>query len=125
LNLSQITLLHKDFIEEKEPQESHRWRDIDWRVRQLPTYHEWSGEKITFEPKRVAAALVGIALSKYAAGLISLGRAAEIAGLPYEDMIDKLRARGISIRFGPESIEEAEAERKDLLEQFRRSRRRR
>jgi predicted HTH domain antitoxin len=124
--MSQIIPLHKDFIEEKEPQEPHGWTGTDWPVRLLlPTHREWCGEKIAFEPKQVAAALIGLALSKYASGLISLGRAAEIARLPYEDMIDTLRARGIAIRFGPESIEEAESERKDLLEQFKQSRRRR
>ncbi len=61
------------------------------------------------------------ALHSYKQGLISLGRAAEIARLPYDVMIDELERRGISLHFGPESAEKAEQEERRFYEMAKRS----
>jgi len=58
-----------------------------------------------------------MAVAAYWAGEISLGKAAEIAGLCYEDMRELLRDRGVSLRLGPATHEEALAE-IQALEEF-------
>ncbi len=51
-----------------------------------------------------------LAIDLYMGGRISLGRAAELAGLSYDGFWEALRERGLRIRAGPRSLEEAEAE---------------
>ena len=43
-------------------------------------------------------------------GKISLGRAAELAGLSYDEFWEALRERGLKIRVEPKSLEEAKTE---------------
>jgi predicted HTH domain antitoxin len=49
-----------------------------------------------------------VAIYRYQTEEISLGKAAEIAGLYWEDMKDVLIRNGIKPELGPESIEEAQ-----------------
>ncbi|MFQ6059276.1 MAG: UPF0175 family protein [Anaerolineae bacterium] len=59
---------------------------------------------------------VEIAVTAYQAEAISLGKAAEIAGICLEDMKELLRDRGIPLKLGPETKEEALAEIRALEE---------
>ena len=43
---------------------------------------------------------------------ISLGKASQLLGISYPELVDILGAMGVEIRIGPKSIEEAE---KDLI----------
>lgn len=53
-----------------------------------------------------AGALLDLAATLYDGGQISLGRAAEIAGLAYADMMDELGRRGIAtIRLRPGELD--------------------
>ena len=56
---------------------------------------------------------LSLAIDLYISGKVSLGKAAEIAGIPYDDFIDELRKRGIRLIVGPESPEEADKELKE------------
>ena len=47
-----------------------------------------------------------IALELYREGLISLGKAAEIAGLSLWEMMELMARKGVPIRYGPEDLEE-------------------
>jgi len=47
-----------------------------------------------------------VAIKLYREGVISLGKACEIAGLSYEEMKRRLIEEGVQIRRGPESVEE-------------------
>lgn len=49
-----------------------------------------------------------LAVESYMDGRVSLGMAAELAGVSYDDFWDFLRERGLKIRAGPKSLEEAE-----------------
>jgi len=49
-------------------------------------------------------------VEEYQLQRISLGRAAELAGLPYTEMLEELRKRGVQLQFGPQTVEEAEEE---------------
>ena len=60
------------------------------------------------------------ALSDYQQGFASLGRAAEIAGLPYDQMISELERHAIPVRFGPTDQAEAEQEDREFVERVRR-----
>lgn len=51
-----------------------------------------------------------LAVESYMEGRVSLGKAAELAGVSYDDFWDFLKDRGLKIRAGPKSIEEAERE---------------
>ena len=51
-----------------------------------------------------------LAIDLYMSGKISLGRAAELADLSYDEFWEALRERGLKIRVGPKSLEEARAE---------------
>jgi hypothetical protein len=59
---------------------------------------------------------------QYSAGLLSLGRAAEIAGLPYDRMIDELTRRGIGLNLGPSSISEAVEDEERIIASIRKRR---
>lgn len=123
-----VVLVHNYFLEN----ESHVEKPLFhvWSARAgkktLNAHAVWFQKPLTtnFHLKSQETLMSNLA-ELYEAGLISLGRASEIAGLPYERMIDILHSRGTPLSFGPETVEEAEAERRDLLEQFRQSRRRR
>ena len=51
-----------------------------------------------------------LALHRYQTEEISIGKAAEIAGLCWEDMRDELMENGITPELGPENIDEAKKE---------------
>ncbi len=51
-----------------------------------------------------------LAVELYVGGRVSLGRAAELAGVSYDEFWDFLKERGHKIRAGPKSLEEAERE---------------
>lgn len=51
-------------------------------------------------------ALLELAVALYESDQISLGRAAEVAGLPYRDMVDELGRRGIpAVRYSVEELD--------------------
>lgn len=53
-----------------------------------------------------AGALLDLAVALYDRELVSLGRAARIAGLPYGEMMDELGRRGIAtIRTSPQELQ--------------------
>lgn len=49
---------------------------------------------------------IEVAISAFTDGKISLGKAAEIAGLCFEEMKELLMHRGISLKLGPQSKED-------------------
>jgi len=49
-----------------------------------------------------------LAIESYMDGRVSLGRAAELAGISYDDFWSFLKERGLKIRAGPKSLKEAE-----------------
>jgi len=53
---------------------------------------------------------VELATHKYKAGEISLAKAAELAGVSWAQMKDILLERGVTLRLGPEDLDEARAE---------------
>jgi len=61
-------------------------------------------------------------IQRYRLGYLSLGRAAELAGMHYDEFIDLLISKGISPSMGPESEEEFKEEEK-LIEKILRMRR--
>lgn len=61
-----------------------------------------------------------MAVSMYGNGLISLGRASEMAEVDYEGMIEILESRGIALNFGPRTPEEAERQEGRFLESLKR-----
>lgn len=56
-----------------------------------------------------------LAIYRYQTEDISLGKAAEIAGLCWEDMRDELIKNGVKPRLGPETIEEAKKDYENAL----------
>ena len=62
-------------------------------------------------------------IQRYVSGYLSLGRAAELAGMRYDEFIDLLISKGISPDMGPESEDEFKEEEK-LIEKILRMRRR-
>ena len=46
-----------------------------------------------------------IALSLYAEGILSLGKAAELAGMPYADFTDLVRAKKVPVNYTVEDLE--------------------
>jgi predicted HTH domain antitoxin len=58
------------------------------------------------------------AIGRYVLGGISLGGAAELAGVSRWRMMELLREHDIEIRLGPESIDEARAEAEGQLGEF-------
>jgi len=71
-------------------------------------------EALRYYLRNALKANVDLAVRMYESGEVSLGRASEIAGVSYEDMRQILKGRGIKIKVGPETIEEAEEELKNL-----------
>lgn len=61
---------------------------------------------------------IEIAIEAYLQGEVSLGRAAHLSGLSYEEMKDILRQRGIEMKLGPSNKNEAQNEVKALEELF-------
>ena len=57
-----------------------------------------------------------LAVELYMEGRISLGRAAELADVSYDEFWDSLRERGHKIRVGPKTLKEAEREYKATKE---------
>ena len=51
-----------------------------------------------------------MAIYRYQTGAISLGKAANLAGVSFEQMREMLSNRGIELHLGPETQEEAKAE---------------
>lgn len=59
-----------------------------------------------------------LAVELYMEGKVSLGRAAELADVSYDDFWDFLKERGHKIRAGPKSLKEAEREYKVAKERL-------
>lgn len=124
--MSVVTLLHSPFFDRRELTEEckHGWTGTGWLTEDLEK-HDWFSERSSeFVPFDSRRAIVDIAIGRYEAGLISLGRAAEIAGLKYDTMLEELGKRGIVPYFGPSSIEEAEKRGKRLVASLKKLRRR-
>ncbi len=51
-----------------------------------------------------------MAIYRYQTGAISLGKAANLAGISFEQMRDILTNRGVELHLGPETSEDAQAE---------------
>ncbi len=51
-----------------------------------------------------------LAVYRYRSGAISLGKAANLAGVSFEQMREILLSRGIELKLGPETMEDAQAE---------------
>jgi len=60
-----------------------------------------------------------LAAELYMAGKVSLGRAAELADIPYDDFWGFLKESGHKIRVGPKTLEEAEKEYEKAKERLR------
>lgn len=73
--------------------------------------------------RRSAGACLEIAVKQYEVGLISLGKAAEIANLPYDKMMRKLESRGVPLRLGPPSLDEAKKREERLVASLKKLRR--
>jgi len=59
-----------------------------------------------------------LAVELYIEGKVSLGRAAELAGVPYDEFFAILKERGHKIRIGPKTLKEAEREYKVAKERL-------
>ena len=59
---------------------------------------------------------IDLAVELYKKGKISLGRAAEIADLNYNEIKEELVERDVGIRRGPENVEEMGKDSEDLLD---------
>ena len=59
-----------------------------------------------------------LAVELYIEGRVSLGRAAELAGVPYDEFYVFLKERGHKIRIGPKTLKEAEREYKVAKERL-------
>ena len=57
---------------------------------------------------------IEIAVHRYRAGEISLARAAALAGVAFDRMKEILDERGVPIRLGPETVDEARQELESL-----------
>lgn len=53
---------------------------------------------------------IDLAVELYKREKVSLGRAAAVAGVPYDEMLSILYLRGVQPKFGPSSKKEAEDE---------------
>jgi hypothetical protein len=60
-------------------------------------------------------------VTRYVSGGISIGRAAEIIGLCYEDFIQRVIEKGIRLPMGPATLEEFRQEERILQSYLRRS----
>lgn len=87
----------------------------------IPSMADMMVYPMDFENTNTTPFVLERALNSYQYGLVSLGRAAEMAGLHYDSMINELERRGIQLHFGPATPEEAEQEERRFLETFRRS----
>lgn len=61
---------------------------------------------------------INLALHRYTTENISLAQAAHLAGVSWPAMRDILRERGVSLRLGPETIDEARQELYAIEEYF-------
>ena len=59
-----------------------------------------------------------LAVELYIDRKVSLGKAAELAGIPYDEFYDFLKERGHKLRVGPKTPEEADNEYKAVKERF-------
>jgi len=76
-------------------------------------------EALRYYIRHALKANVDIAVELYKKEEVSLGKAAELAGVSYEDMRQILKNRGIKIKIGPQTVEEAEKETKKLTKRAR------
>ena len=53
---------------------------------------------------------IDVAVSRYCTGELSIARAAALAGVCFDRMKEILAERGVPLRLGPETLEEARAE---------------
>ena len=58
-------------------------------------------------------------IAAYEDGEVSLAKAGELAGLSYEEMKEVLRQRGVKLRLGPETKEDALEEVRTIREALR------
>ena len=79
--------------------------------------------KISPEPSSSQARfdLIPALVNRYASGGISVGRAAEIIGLCYEDFIQRVVDKGLRLPMGPATLEEFREEDRILQSYLRRS----
>lgn len=129
--MSISTSQHVHFLRNEETKVDLDLWDADWRVKKFQHMRGQEEDWIVmrthpYEEKYAQPMNISLnaAIGRYEAGLVSLGRAAEIAGLPYDKMMDELYKRGIPLRFGPASLAEAERRGERLiaaLKQLRRS----
>lgn len=124
--MSEDVFVHSHFFEERQLTEEckHGWASADWLMENVEKdiwFSKGTNDYLPFHSRKV---IVDIAAEQYEGGLISLGRAAEIAGLKYDTMLDELEKRGIAPHFGPPSIEEAEKRGKRLVASLKKLRRR-
>ncbi len=67
----------------------------------------FEGENVKSVQKYISEIL---ALDLYMREEVSFGRAAELAGLSYDEFWDSVRERGFKLRVGPKTVEEAKKE---------------
>lgn len=93
---------------------------FDWST--MVVVHEYDDESVVFGRERTldtsSSFKVDLAVRSYQKGNISLGRAAEMADLPYGKMIETLKARGVPLRFGA-TVEVAEKRSKKLVDKLK------
>jgi predicted HTH domain antitoxin len=61
-----------------------------------------------------------LAVDLYIDGKVSVGRAAELAGVPYAEFLAVVKERGHKLRVGPQTREEAEKEYRAVKERLTR-----
>lgn len=54
----------------------------------------------------IAAKRLELAIARYRAGRVSLGRAAEIAALPLTSFLDEAQRAGVLLKYGPDELAE-------------------
>jgi hypothetical protein len=123
--MSETILLPNHFGQkiQHEKRFSHAWGPANPRMTS-PKTHVWFGREFTrYFNLESQMALVSNLAEQYEAGLISVGRAAEVAGLKYDTLLEEFEKRGVQLHFGPVSIEEAERREKRLVESLKKLRR--
>ena len=123
--MSEIILLPSHFGQKVQHEKKfpHAWSSPNRRMI-IPNTHVWFGREFTrYFGLESQMALISNLAEQYETGLISVGRAAEIAGLKYDALLEEFEKRGVQLHFGPVSIEEAERREKRLVESLKKLRR--
>lgn len=106
------------------PVQFHQFEDDEWTLSAInaSVSTDMMAKIIAdFEALSTTPFALEIAIGNYQRGLISLGRAAEMASLHYDTLMNELERRGIQLRLGPATPEEAEREERRFFERVRRS----